>query len=124
MMKLVIHTPTLYCDVSPLSPSLFLSIGMAPEVWLPPICRPQNVSAAFCSSHAVRYRCHAAPLRPQCHRDSGRHHYRVSHTLIKESFKDATKWEVGVVCFIHDVFLLYKNLNRREVMASCTSSLF
>lgn len=62
-----------------LSVFIFLSTGMAPEVWLPPTCRPQNVSAAFCPSHAVRYRCHAAPLRPQCHRNSGQQHYRVSH---------------------------------------------
>lgn len=72
---------SLDCNISPLLHlCMFLSTGMAPEVWLPPLCRPQNVSAALSSSHAVRYRCHAAPLRSQRHRDSGQQHYRVSHT--------------------------------------------
>lgn len=67
---------------SHLPPSVPLYIfvtGMAPEVWIPPFCRPQNVSAALCSSNAVCYRCHAAPLWSQCHRDTGQQHYRVSH---------------------------------------------
>lgn len=72
---------SLSCNVSPTAcVCVFFSIGMAPAVWLPPVCRPQNVCAALCSSHAVCYRCHAAPLRSQCHRDSGQQHYRVSHT--------------------------------------------
>lgn len=62
---------------------MFLSTVMAPEVRLPPPCRPQNVGAAFCSSHAVRYRCHAAPLRPQCHRVPGQQHCRVSHAALR-----------------------------------------
>lgn len=57
----------------------FLSTGMAAAVRLPAFCRPQNVSAALGSSHAVCYRCHAAPLRSQCHGDAGQQHHRVSH---------------------------------------------
>lgn len=57
----------------------FLSTGMAAAVRLPAFCRPQNVSAALRSSHAVCYRCHAAPLRSQCHGDAGQQHHRVSH---------------------------------------------
>lgn len=59
----------------------FLSTGMAAAVRLPAFCRPQNVSAALRSGHAVCYRCHAAPLRPQCHGDAGQQHDRVSHVL-------------------------------------------
>lgn len=80
------------CIPMTVPPDLFLflhvlSTGMAPEVWLPPFCRPQNVSAALCSSHAVCYRCHAAPLRSQCHGDPGQQHYRVSRPSLKRPVK-------------------------------------
>ena len=78
--------PLLQCLTVP-SLSSYFFVGMAPEVWLPPCSRPQNVSAAFCPSHAVRYRCHAAPLRPQHHRDSGQPHCRVSHAALKIPLK-------------------------------------
>lgn len=84
----------------------FLFAGMAAALWLPPFCRPQNVSAALCSSHAVCYRCHAAPLRSQCHRDAGQQHYRVSHLHFR-SLVDAA-FELG----IHRYTRLNRNFHR------------
>lgn len=71
-----------------------LSAGMAAALRLPPVCRPQNVSAALCSSHAVRYRCHAAPLRAQCHRDAGQHHRRVSPSHLLCLNFDSSSYEL------------------------------
>lgn len=79
-----------------LSPS---STGMASAVRLPPFRRPQNVSAALPSSDAVRYRCHAAPLRPQRHGESGQQHHRVSGTRLENRSQTLGRCPMNCVVF-------------------------
>lgn len=76
------------------------STGMASAVRLPPFRRPQNVSAALSSSYAVRYRCHAAPLRPQRHREPGQQHHRVSHTCSETTAISDMRAVVAQLCFL------------------------
>lgn len=80
MFFVVFAAEWFWLHLSPISVCFPAPTGMASAVRLPPFRRPQNVSAALSSSDAVRYRCHAAPLRPQHHRESGQQHHRVSQT--------------------------------------------